>query len=286
MTPMPTAGRFCWHELMTTDPAGAMTFYGGLAGWTTEAHAQDPSYRMWKTPKVTLGGVMVLPEEARKMGSPSHWVPYVEVTDVDGTVQRATAMGARVYVPGTDIPTMGRFAVLGDPQGATFAVYRGNAGVSPDPEPDVGEFSWHEMLAADPDSAWRFYGSLFGWEKREAMDMGPAGVYQVYRNAGGSRDLGGMYRKPAEMPAPPHWLCYINVPSAAKAAAFTKQHGGQVTMGPLEVPGGGYIINGIDPQGAAFAVFEPPKSMPKRKPARKKAKPKKKVARKKTKPRR
>jgi len=279
MSPMSTAGRFCWHELMTTDPDGAIAFYGKLAGWTTEAHAQDPSYRMWKTPKVTIGGVMKLPEEAQKMGSPSHWVPYVEVTDVDGTVHKAQSMGGKVYVPGTDIPTMGRFAVLADHQGATFAIYRGSAGLSPDTEPGPGEFSWHEMIAADLDAAWRFYSSLFGWEKREALDMGQAGIYQVFRNAGGSRDLGGMYKKPADMPAPPHWLCYVNVASAAKAGEFTRKSGGQVMMGPMEVPGGGHIIAGVDPQGAAFATFEPPKSM---KPA--KSKPKKKAAKKKKAP--
>ena len=283
MTPMPTAGRFCWHELMTTDPDGAVKFYGKLAGWTTEAHPQDPSYRMWKTPTVTVGGVMKLPEEAQKMGSPSHWVPYIEVGDVDGTVQQAASLGGRVYVPGTDIPTMGRFAVLADPQGATFAIYRGNGGISPETEPGMGEFSWHEMIAADLDSAWRFYSALFGWEKREALDMGPAGIYQVYRNAGGSRDLGGMYRKPAEMPGPPRWLCYINVPSAAKSAEFTKMSGGQVLMGPMEVPGGGHIIGGVDPQGAAFATFEGPKSMKPAKPKKKAVKKKKAPAKKKAK---
>lgn len=290
MTPMPTAGRFCWHELMTTDTAGAMAFYGKLAGWTTEAHAGDPSYRMWKARgKVMIGGLMDLPQQARQMGSPSHWVPYIEVTDVDDAVRKATAMGGRTYVSPTDIPTMGRFAILADNQGATFAVYRGSAGISPDPEPGMGEFSWHEMIAGNLDSAWNFYHTLFGWEKRAAMDMGAAGVYQIFRNAGGTRDLGGMYTKPKDMPGPPLWLCYVNVPSAAKSGEFTTKNGGKVTMGPMEVPGGGHIINGMDPQGAAFATFEPPKAMKtskpkaKKKPAKKRAKarPKKKPAAKK-----
>jgi hypothetical protein len=288
---MPTAGRFCWHELMTTDPAGARTFYGKVAGWTTEAHPDDPSYNVWKARgKVRVGGVMELPQKARDMGSPSNWVPYIEVTDVDETVRRATAMGGRTYVSPGDIPKMGRFAVLGDNQGATFAVYRGTNGISPDPEPGMGEFSWHEMLAGNLDTAWNFYHALFGWEKREAMDMGEAGVYQIFRNAGGTRDLGGMYTKPKDLPAPPHWLCYVSVPSAATSGAVTTRHGGKVLMGPMEVPGGGHIINGLDPQGAAFATFEPPKAMKsakkkkaKKTPAKKKAKarPKKKPAKKK-----
>ncbi|HWZ27071.1 MAG TPA: VOC family protein [Gemmatimonadales bacterium] len=278
MTPLPTPGRFCWHELMTTDPAGAMTFYGKLAGWTTETHANDPSYHLWKARgKVMIGGVMELPQKARQMGSPSSWVPYIEVTDVDETVRRATAMGGRTFVSPGDIPQMGRFAVLGDNQGATFAVYRGNDGISPDPEPGMGEFSWHEMIAGNLDTAWTFYHALFGWEKREAMDMGAAGIYQVFRNAGGTRDLGGMYTKPKDLPAAPHWLCYVNVPSAAKSGEFTTKNGGKVLMGPMEVPGGGHIINGMDPQGAAFATFEPPKARKKAAKKKKKKAPAKKA---------
>lgn len=288
MTPMPTAGRFCWHELMTTDPAGAIKFYGKLAGWTAEAHPGDPTYQVLiARGKTRIGGVMELPQQARQMGSPSHWVPYIEVSDVDETVRKATAMGGRTYVSPNDIPNMGRFAILADNQGATIAVYKGADGLSPDPEPGLGEFSWHEMLAGNLDAAWTFYHALFGWEKREAMDMGEAGVYQIFRNAGGTRDLGGMYTKPKDMPGAPHWLCYITVPSAAKSGDYTTRNGGKVLMGPMEVPGGGHIINGMDPQGGAFATFEPPKAMKpakkKKAPARKKPKPRKKVAKKKVK---
>jgi len=282
MTPSPTTGRFCWHELMTTDPAGALTFYGKLAGWTAEAMPGDPTYQVLKARgKVRVGGVMELPQQARQMGSPSHWVPYIEVADVDDVVRKATAMGGRTYVSPNDIPKMGRFAVLADNQGATFAVYKSVDGISPDTEPGLGEFSWHEMVAGNLDAAWNFYHALFGWEKREAMDMGPElGVYQVYRNAGGTRDLGGMYTKPKDVPAPPHWLCYITVPSAVKSGEYTTQNGGKVVMGPMEVPGGGQIVGGMDPQGAGFATFEPPKAM---KPAKAKAKPKKKAPAKKKK---
>ena len=279
MTPMPTAGRFCWHELMTTDPAAAIAFYGKLAGWTTEPAPGDPTYQVLLARRtVRIGGVMELPQQARQMGSPSTWVPYVEVTDVDDTVRKATALGGRTYVSPNDIPNMGRFAILADLQGATFAVYQGSAGLSPDPEPGMGEFSWHEMIALNLDSAWNFYQALFGWEKREAMDMGDAGVYQIFRNAGGARDLGGMYTKPKDMPGGSHWLCYVNVPSAAKSGEFTTRNGGKVLMGPMEVPGGGRIVGALDPQGAAFATFEPPKTMKRAKP---KAKPKKKAATKK-----
>src|SRR5262249_30985077 len=154
-----------------------------------------------------------------------------------------------------DIPSVGRFAVLADPQGAIFGVYRDAKGVSPDVAPNSGEFCWHEMIAEDPERAWTFYAALFNWEKREAMDMGPAGVYQIYRNSGGSRDMGGFYRKPADMRGGSHWLPYFIVSSVDQVAGVIKKNGGTMLIEPMDVPGGGRILNALDPQGAAFAAL-------------------------------
>jgi predicted enzyme related to lactoylglutathione lyase len=84
------------------------------------------------------------------------------------------------------------------------------------------------------------------------MDMGPAGVYQLFKRRG--QQLGGMYNKPAEMPFPPHWLLYARVPDVHKGAETVKSLGGKVLNGPMEVPGGGWIVQIMDPQGAVFAL--------------------------------
>jgi len=127
--------------------------------------------------------------------------------------------------------------------------------LSPMPQsdtPQAGEFSWHELATTDPVAAFGFYEKLFGWQKMDAMDMGPSGVYQIFGWSG--KSMGGVYRKPKEMAAPPNWLAYIHVLDTNKAVDKIKKAGGKVLNGPMEVPGGDLIAQGLDPQGAAFAV--------------------------------
>jgi uncharacterized protein len=216
------------------------------------------------------------------MGTPPNWVMYVAVPDVDASVRQAVSLGARAYVQPQDIATMGRFAVLGDPQGATFALFSSKTEVPGHDGPaKPGEFSWHELAASDWRAAWGFYEQLFGWAKMDAMEMSPVGTYQMFGRAG--QMLGGMYNKPREMAAPPHWLCYALVPSADRAAALVQRLGGKVLNGPMDIPGGGRIAQCTDPQGAAFAVHanaSQAKAAPKpsrgaKKPAKKAAKAKK-----------
>lgn len=248
-------GRFAWHELMTTDTAAAVSFYSQVVGWGTMAWDQDPSYILWTMRGEPEGGLMILPEEAKQQGAPPNWLPYVAVPDAAATVRQATGLGATALADVNEVPTVGRFAVLQDPQQAVFAVLQ-PAGDVPghDGEPKRGEFSWHELATTDWKAAFAFYNALFGWEKTDSMDMGPMGVYQMFGRRG--RTLGGMYNKPPDMPAPPHWLCYAVVPSADAAAAKAKSLGGQVLNGPMDVPGGSgdRVAQCMDPQGAAFAV--------------------------------
>ena len=268
-------GRFIWHDLMTTDPDAAVRFYTTVVGWGIQPWEQDPAYRMWTVDSGPLGGVMRLPEDARQMGAPPSWLMYVGVPDVDTTVREASARGGRTYVQPRDIP-VGRFAVLADPQGATFAVYQPNEAYSGSDEADVRGFSWHELATTDWRAAWDFYHALFGWETTDAMDMGAAGVYQMFGRAG--RTLGGLYGKPADQPGPPAWLCYVRVPDADRAVAAVRRGGGTLLNGPMEVPGGDRIAQLLDPQGAAFAVHSPATRPAARPAPRARRKPKKKAA--------
>lgn len=246
-------GRFLWYELMTTAPDAAISFYKKIAGWGLLPWDQDPSYRMFTAGGTPVAAVMDLPAAAKQMGAPPHWMFYAAVPDTDATVRQAQALGARAYVEAMDIPSVGRLAVLADPQGASFAVLQPADDPSGHDGPrKPGEFSWHELATTDPVSAWGFYRALFRWEDATAMDMGPAGTYQMFGRAGLS--LGGIYRKPPEMEAPPHWLCYVMVPSADRAAREVTRLGGRVLNGPMDVPGGNRIAQCLDPQGAAFAV--------------------------------
>lgn len=249
-------GRFVWYELMTKDPEAAKSFYTTLAGWGTEDwEGAGQPYTMWTQREQPLGGVMTLPDEAAKAGAPPHWMGYVSTPNVDETISQATSLGAQVPAPPMDIPTVGRFAVLADPQGAVIAVYT-SASESPrgGAQPEEGQFSWHELATTDYEAAFTFYRSVFGWEKTEAMDMGEAGIYLMYKEAGGAAPLGGIFNKPKEMPGPPAWLYYIMVDDAQSKAEQVKKLGGRILNGPMEVPGGDWIVQCLDPQGAAFAL--------------------------------
>ena len=108
-------------------------------------------------------------------------------------------------------------------------------------------------MTTDAPAAMTFYQEMFGWQPTEAMDMGPMGKYQMFNR--GSRMIGGMMNKPPELAqAPPFWLIYFRVADINEAAARVKANGGSIINGPMEVPGGDWILNGKDPQGAAFAL--------------------------------
>jgi predicted enzyme related to lactoylglutathione lyase len=163
-----------------------------------------------------------------------------------------------------DIPNVGRFAVLSDPQGATFALFTPGGGPSPGPEPPQGGFSWHELATTDVQGAVRFYGELFGWRKGRAHDMGAAGVYQIFEHAG--NQAGGICNVQGPSTAP-SWLSYVHVADSNRAVAAAKAAGGRLMHGPMEVPGGSWIALLMDPQGGAFAVQEAPRTTSQPRPA-------------------
>jgi len=254
MSTPPLLGRFVWYDLMTTDPAAAVSFYTRVTGWGTTEWPGPMPYTMWTAGETSIGGVMQLPPDA---GAPPHWLAYIGAPDTDAVARQAGALGGRTLVTPNDIPSVGRFAVLQDPQGAVFAVYTpADAGMFPDTAPPIGHFSWHELATTDAAAAASFYMTLFGWETMAEHDMGPMGVYRILGRQG--RQLIGMFNRPADMPGGPGWLQYIRVVSADEAAARATAHGGQVLNGPMDVPGGGRIAQCLDPQGGMFAVHATP----------------------------
>ncbi|TNF38375.1 MAG: VOC family protein [Deltaproteobacteria bacterium] len=251
-------GRFLWFDLMTPDPAAARAFYTRVVGWTlTPWEGPGPdggAYEMFTSPLGPIGGSMVLPEGAREMGAPPHWLGYLGAEDVDATLAEALALGARLLMPAIDMAEVGRFGVVADPFGAFFGIFT-PASFSEDggrPEmPGMGQFSWHELMTGDVEAAFAFYAKLFGWVKTDAMDMGEMGVYQLFGPEPG-KTVGGMMKAPEGMP--PCWTYYARVPDLDAALAAVGEAGGQVVNGPMEVPGGDRVAQGIDPQGAFFAL--------------------------------
>src|SRR5438445_777479 len=163
-------GRFVWHELMTTDPDAAARFYPAVTGWKVQTWEHNPAYRLWTMGGAPMAGLMALPDHSRRMGTPPAWLSYVGVPDVDATVRQATSLGARTYAGPQDIP-VGRFAVLADPQGATFGLYKPSQQPVRGNDAAIGDFSWHELATTDCKAAWAFYRALFGCEAREARPL-------------------------------------------------------------------------------------------------------------------
>lgn len=250
-------GNFVWYELMTTDAEAAAAFYRDVIGWSTQdAGMPDISYTILSAGKTSVGGLMRLPPEAAEAGARPGWIGYVGVDDVDAFAARVTQAGGVIHRAPDDIPGVGRFAVVADPQGASFILFRPSAGEQGEsPAPGTpGHTGWHELHAGDRESAFAFYSDLFGWTKAEAVDMGPMGIYQTF--ATGGAPVGGMMTR-TEAAQTPFWLYYFNVDDIETAVARVKDKGGQVLNGPHQVPGGSWIAHCLDPQRAMFAVVGP-----------------------------
>jgi predicted enzyme related to lactoylglutathione lyase len=240
-------GRFVWHELMTPDTSGAHAFYGKVVGWKTQPFEHDPSYQMFAAGSGPLGGSV-----AQTSGTP-HWLHYVGTPDIEATVQTAKSHGASVTKEITSIPNGGKYAVLADPQGAAIAVYQSSGETGKETPPKRGEFSWHELATTDWRAAVDFYSAVFGWEKMAEHDMGPdAGKYVLFGSNGVQR--GGIWNKPASMPGGPAWLGYVRVKDVNETVKKAKAARGTLVNGPMEVPGGDWIAQFVDPYGAMFAV--------------------------------
>lgn len=249
-------GDFIWYELMTGDAAAAKQFYGPLLGWEFGGgDIPDMEYHHITKDGVEIGGIMLLTDEMSAGGAQPMWAGYVAVDDVDKSAEQAAAKGATILVGPRDIPDVGRFAMIMDPQGVPIYIMKSEGEASTafaKHEPREGHCAWNELVTADPEAAEAFYTDLFGWEKVDEMDMGEMGLYEMFSVNGYT--LGAIMPKPEMVPASA-WVHYLRVPDIDAAADYVKAHGGQVMTGPMEIPGGEHFINGLDPQGAFFALI-------------------------------
>lgn len=253
MSKVAVRGRFAWYDLMSSDPEGSKAFYTQLVGWTITPFEGAPEpYDMWTNEGSPIGGVAQLPAALQESGMPSHWLAYVAVPDMEETLAQCWELGGKVRIPATAIPNVGTYGVIEDPQGAATALYTSSGEVPGTDGPvPVGQMSWHELMTTDYEAAFNFYATLFGWQRDDQMDMGEAGIYQIFNNGG--PPLGGILNKPPQVPVP-CWLYYIRVNDADASAKKATALGAQITNGPMEVPGGDRIVVCTDPQGAAFAL--------------------------------
>jgi predicted enzyme related to lactoylglutathione lyase len=248
-------GRFLWHELLAPAAEPAKPFYAEVAGWSATSMSAGPdlpSYDMFMNGERAVAGVMPFPAGAPAGAMPTAWLPYIGTDDVDATCAAAVARGARVQTPATDIPTVGRIAVLLDPFGAAFALYTPTPAGGVESAPKNGEFSWHDLVCSDPSAALEFYSALFGWAKTVSMDMGEDGAYHMFGR--GRFTYGGIFRRGAVPVAA--WNSFIQVPDLDRACDAVIDGGGSIVMAQHEVPGGDRIARVRDNQGASFSLHQ------------------------------
>lgn len=254
---------FIWYELMTSDREAAKTFYATVVGWQAcdwegkeGGAAPVVPYTLFGHGQASVAGAMDIPAHLRAAGVPPHWDGYVHSDDVDAMAAKAVSLGGTVHLAPTDIPDIGRFAVLADPQSAVFNIMK-PASAEPPPRPAPGSLGlcgWHELFTTDQAGAGAFYRELFAWEKDRSHDMGPMGVYEVW-TVNGAEAIGTFPLQP-DMPRP-YWNFYFTVSDIGAAADRVRAAGGAVMMGPHEVPGGSWILAARDPQGAWFSLIKP-----------------------------
>ena len=115
-------GRFDWYDLMTTDLGAARSFYTAVVGWKITKWEQA-GYEMWTVGEQAIGGMMALPDEAKKVGTPPHWLYYVSVDDVDAAIARVQQHGGKVLNGPMEVPGGDKIAQCMDPQGGYFALH-------------------------------------------------------------------------------------------------------------------------------------------------------------------
>lgn len=246
-------GDFIWYELMTGDPAAAKRFYDPVAGWTIEPEASnDMDYRMIDTGDGMVGGTMTLTREMTDHGARPTWMGYIGVDDVDATIARIEAKGGKVQMPASDIPDVGRIAMVTDPQGIPFYIMRGNSdevSISFDPGHN-GHAAWNELQTSDLEAAKAFYTDLFGWTLGEVMPMGDMGDYQFVEHGG--RMIGAMMKAPPG--ARPAWGFAFHSADIDRAVEQIRERGGTIDQGPMDIPGDMRALNASDTEGVPFML--------------------------------
>lgn len=245
---------FVWYELCTSDLEGAKAFYGKLFGWTATPFDGEgaPDYQILEKDGTGVGGMMPLPDGMPK----PFWLGYVGVADAEAAIAKAKTAGATVHRE-MDIPNVGKIGLMSDPQGCGYALIQGYSDRKSEAfdQARSGHGNWHELYSPDPVAGFDYYAGQYGWTKGRTMPMGPMGDYQLFQADG--VDIGGMMKAPDGVP--PAWGYYFGVPDIDAAVETINANGGTIMHGPTEVPGGAWIVQLTDPQGAFVCAVGPRK---------------------------
>lgn len=239
-------GKFVWHNLITPDAEAAREFYSAVFGWELETMA-DGAYTTASRGGRALGGIV----DASKQDNPprsSVWLAGVSVPNVDDMVSQAVGAGAKQIMAPTDIPDVGRIAVIIDPDGAVLQLIDSKDGDPPDAPARKNTWLWHEMISDDPGASAEFYRSLLGYE---VTALGADDSYHLLSRDGVPR--AGILENPFE-DTRPAWVPYIRVENPASLLPKVEANGGRVIIQPSEKLRAGTVALILDPSGAPIAL--------------------------------
>jgi predicted enzyme related to lactoylglutathione lyase len=251
----PKAGSFCWLELATTDRKAATSFYSNLFGWTAEDMSMGPdmTYTIFRNGGKDTAGAYALMKDQLDAHIPPHWMLYVKADNADASVAKAIKAGGQQIVPPSDIPNVGRFAVVQDPTGALLSVFQPGQSQGQTSFGDLNSLSWADLNTNDAERAARFYAEWLGW----SYETGKDGYRHIMNGTSQEDMIGGI---PPRMHAPPgtpaHWMSYFHVADCKATAAKAAQIGASTIMPADLMPDIGTIAVLGDPQGAVFALYQ------------------------------
>jgi predicted enzyme related to lactoylglutathione lyase len=242
-------------ELGTTDRGAAKNVYSSLFGWAAEDMPMGPdTYTIFRLGGNDMGGAYPLMEEQVDAKVPPHWMLYIRVESADAAAAKAVKLGAQQIVPPSDIPNVGRFAVLQDPAGAHISVFQPGEHRGLKVFGEVGALCWADLNSSDAAKASKFYSDWLGWTYEKGND----GYSHIINGTAKEDMIGGI---PDKMHAPPgtpsHWMAYFHVADCKAEAGKAAQLGASTMMPADLMPEVGTIAVLADPQGAVFALYQP-----------------------------
>ncbi|WP_030254654.1 VOC family protein [Streptomyces violens] len=250
-------GTPCWADLTVPDQQAALDFYRDLFGWQGEIGPPETGgYAVCTLNGEPVAGIMAAMNPDGSVPDPmppAAWTTYLATADVDTTQNAITTNGGQVIMPGMDVLTLGRMAVISDPTNAVFGLWQARdfpgAGIVNEP----GAIIWNELNTSDPDTASSFYSTTVGLTA--APMEGAQDYYSLSadgRMVGGMQDLATLEDLPPDVPS--HWLPYFSVDDADSTVAALVRSGGNVLKPPFDMMAGRMAIL-QDPQNATFAII-------------------------------
>ena len=243
-------GVFSWVDLITRDRAAAKQFYTELFGWTFQDMPVDDGsvYSMAFKGDRAAAALFTMPDD-----TPLHWQAYINVTNLDETLQQWQTQGGSVEMPACDIMDSGRMAMVKDPTGAYVGLWQAKDFTGAGVVNEVSTFCWAELQTRGADKAAEFYQSVLGWDI-EVEEQPP---HYITGSVHGHLNCGMFDMDKAKLPPdiPSNWAVYFNVADLDEALAVVNRMGGKVLMDPMDIDPGRFTTV-MDPQGAVLTLMQ------------------------------